>query len=188
MLLRSLREKIGNYFLSKEVKQLKRQPQVLNIAEANTIGIIFNCHNETTLTLVNKYVKMLREEIGVFNLKILAYFDEKEFPTYLDENKLIQSFGHQNLNWQLLPNGEKVEDFLKNDFDILIDLSVKDILPIKAITARAKAKMKVGKQIDSKTNLLDLMVNVSDSESVPDLIEQITHFLKMINKTRVKNG
>lgn len=188
MLFEGIRKKLGVYALKKELKQLKRSPGVFGLSSANSVGIIFHCTDETILNLVGKLIKRLREDDGVFKIQAIAYSNEKEIPEFLQNAKHVSIFHVKDLAKNLFPQGDQVSAFLKEEFDLLIDLNLNECFPNKVLAARANAKMKIGKDLSGKEEVLDMLIDMKDSESMPELIEQVIHFLKMLDKSTLRHG
>jgi hypothetical protein len=68
---------------------------------------------------------------------------------------------------------------MKKDFDLLFDLSLKDLFPVRYMTEISPATCKVGRYMES--GRYDLMIDVRENESVDYLIEQIRHYLPMLH-------
>ena len=188
MIFEGVRKKVGTYFLSNEIKAIQRKPELFSLSSANSMLVVFDCKDETTMTVVNKFLKRLREEEGVFKIDAVAYFNDKELPEYLEKSKLIRSFCQKDLNWYMFPNQEILDGLQKDPYDVLIDLTIEDSIQLKTLVTKAKAKMKIGKRMEGKLMIHDMFVDIKESESLPFLIEQVIHFLKMFNKSKLKHG
>lgn len=171
----------GNYFFRQDFAKQKRNVIVNNFKSANNVGIIFYADSEETYNIISKFSILLKKE-GVKDVKMLGFAKEKTLPHYLNVKPGQDFFIKKNLNWHLKPNSTAVWNFIYEPFDILIDLTTSTIFPLKYILGLSRADFKVGKGIDEKVILLDMMINTSNGEGLEHLTKHIIHYLRQINK------
>lgn len=89
--------------------------------------------------------KHLKDELGVGRVAMLSYVetDNKRTPSYLVKKLDSGFFCKSDLNWYGKPVSE-IEAFIDVEFDILIDLELEPVLPLKHVLKQSKAHMKVG--------------------------------------------
>lgn len=190
-LIQNIRTSIGYYFLNKQLKSAagRRKRRFYNIQNAQKIGILFLVDNYENCRSVINYCKLLKNEKK--SVSALGYIPKKIYPTqgeqYLPELKQIQEkginyFSYQNVNWFNKPTRDIVNQFIQQDFDVLIDLSLSNVLPLRYIAGLSKAKFKVGRFGPDNSNYYDLMLNIDDTTSMHDYINFIKHYLKSINQ------
>jgi len=175
-----LRVKFGQYQLNK-IGDIKRNRKVSNFHEAKEVAIIYKSQGEPFYILVKQYVKFLKGEYGVRRVMALSYTDEKVLPKYQSHRLEFDYFTREQLNWYGKPKGNTVDNFVVNDYDILIDFSEGDCLPLKYILAQSKARFKVGKYREGNEEAYDLMIHTGKKSSFENYIKQINHFLSAIN-------
>jgi len=71
--------------------------------------------------------------------------------------------------------------FLDKKFDILIDLNLNKLVLFDHLVALSLARFKVGR-FRSDKNYYDLMINTKNEPTLEYFIQQITHYLEMINR------
>jgi hypothetical protein len=72
---------------------------------------------------------------------------------------------------------QNVSNFTKQDFDILIDLTQGEHIPINFIFKESKAKMKVGLS-DSLTSVQsDLLLNLGDNPTIEQYLQNLDVYL-----------
>ena len=83
--------------------------------------------------------KHLKEELGVGRVAIFSYVDvdAKRTPTYLVKKLDSGFFCKSDLNWYGKPVSE-IEAFINVEFDILIDLELEPVLPLKHVFTDVK--------------------------------------------------
>ena len=78
--------------------------------------------------------------------------------------------------------------FIDTDFDILLDLSMKSMLPLLYIAGLSKAKFKAGSQSDDRKPHLDLMISLRQGDELDELIAQISYYLSIINRNNERTN
>lgn len=157
----------------KSARNTKRE--MLNIDLAKKVGIIFNATKTNDVITVTQFTDKLKKENK--EVYILGYQDRK-----LKEETDSRLFDNKNVNWYGLPNDEKINEFQRKNLDILICAFEEECLPLEYIAATSKAKFRVGVFSKSKTNYFELMINIKKEQGLSFLLNQILHFLKVINK------
>lgn len=147
---------------------------MMNLDKAKHIGILFDASSADDIITVTKYAESL-SNMGK-KVSILAYQDNKD-----KENNDQRFFNKLNVNWFYIPKSEKIEAFHNKKFDILICAFIKECLPLEYIVATSDAKFRVGAFCDAKSNYFELMINTNKNQSLKYLLDQINHFLKVIN-------
>jgi len=173
---------IGNYLLKKELSKQHRHVEVTNLSTANKVGILYYAEDEATYKTVKEFVGSLREEEGIRKIKTIGYVDKKEVPEHFPLKLEFDYFSKKDLNWYQKPSCIPVDNFLQEDFDILIDLSVEEHYPLKYLLTHTKAKFKVGKQHQGKNAIFDMRIELEQVKSLRFLITQLKHYLNIINK------
>lgn len=178
-----LKKKIAAGKLKREFKNLKRVGKVKNLDEALSVGIIYNLDREDTYHLVKKYVKFLREQEGIKKIMALGFVDQKELPDNYKSKLEFDFFTRKDLSRFYRPVGITTKNFIGEEYDILIDLTNKQVIPLRYILNYSKAKFKVGYYSEENEQFYDLMINMKKYNMV-DFIDQVNHYLKIINTKR----
>lgn len=158
-----------------DAKPLASKPrEMINLNQATRIGILFNATSADDIITVTKYAESLIQ-MGK-QVSLLAFQNNKD-----KENNDTRFFNKLNVNWFHIPKSDKIAAFHKKKFDILICAFVDECLPLEYIVATSDAKFRVGAFCDAKTNYYELMINTNKNRSLKYLLDQINHFLKVIN-------
>ena len=182
--IEDIRIKIGNYFLEKDSSQLNRNRAIYNLEDAKTFGILFDSSNMEDIELVKKYVTYLKEMHK--KVKVIGYYSTEIIPEFTYSKLEYDFFSRKELNWYFKPSGNFVEDFIAEEFDVLLDLNVYDQMPLKYISSLSKAKFKVGKFSMEKNNIFDMMIEKEDSKGFKYFLRQVDTYMTMINKSLPK--
>ncbi|HRO38624.1 MAG TPA: hypothetical protein PLV70_10530 [Flavobacteriales bacterium] len=185
-LLDRLKEWLGRRALVKEA-QPDRKPVAKNLAMSVKVGIIYFVADETAHNQVRNYVKKIKEELGLTKIMALGYYDEKVMPHYLHAKLNFDVFSVKDLNWYRIPHGNVVQNFMAEEYDVLIDLTVHDLLPLQYILAKSRARFKVGRQSETNAHFLDMMIDTAGADSLPQLIATLDRYLMMVNAPRMAN-
>lgn len=158
-----------------------RKPVVRNLAEATKVGIVYLVEDEQMHNHVRNYVKKIKEELGIVKVMALGYYDNKVLPHWLSSRLNFDQFTQKDLNWYRIPGGNTVQNFIAEEYEVLIDLTLEDRLPTQYIMARSRARFKVGRLSDQNKRFLDMMIDMAGSRSLPQLITQVDRYLLMVN-------
>jgi hypothetical protein len=179
-LLDRIKEWMGIRKLLRELPQ-DRKPIARNIALSRKVAIVYVVEDEAAHNHVRNYVKRLKEELGLSNIMALGYSDQKAMPHYLHAKLNFEAICQKDLNWYRIPQGNTVQNFMAEEYEIIIDLTLEDRLPIQYILAKSRARFKVGRWSESNKKILDMMIDMAGSKSLPQLIQQVHHYLLMVN-------
>lgn len=169
--------RIGRLNLNNRLKKLNRKVQVHNFDSAKTAGILFNSPDEKSFEAIKQFLSFLTQK----DLKVIAlgYIPSKKVDEKFLMRKGINFYSKADLNWYYKPKNEIIDQFINQDFDILFDLSTLDYFTIKYVGSLSKASFKIGKQSDNIYN--DLTIDIASNNSVNYLIEQIKHYINILN-------
>ena len=131
--------------------------------------------------LAGPWCTQLLADLGLSNIMHLRSSDQKVTPHYPHNKLNFEAICQKDLNWYRIPQGNTVQNFMAEEFEIIIDLTLEDRLPIQYILAKSRARFKVGRWSESNKRILDMMIDMAGSRSLPQLIQQVHHYLLMVN-------
>ena len=174
---KNIKQKIGHFNLKKKLKHLKRKVKTHNFESAKTAGILFNSPDEKSFEAIKQFLSFLSKS----DLKVIAlgYIPSNKIPENFLMRKNINFYCKSDLNWYYKPKNELVDQFINQEFDILFDLSIKKYFTVNYVGSLSKAAFKIGKQ--SENAYQDLLIDIKETNTVEYLIEQIKHYLNIIN-------
>lgn len=179
-IITNIKTRFGNYFLGKERSAVQRTPMFINLADARTVGILFEASNAEDFELVKRYVLYLREMRK--KVKVIGYFSGKEVPQMTYSKLEYDFFDKKQLNWHLKPSDAFIKNFVEEEHDILIDLNIHDHFPLKYIATVSRAKCKVGKTQPGSEQVYDLTIDHEEGKTLKNFLRQVDTYLLMINK------
>jgi hypothetical protein len=176
-----LKRKIGLKRMRREYRNIRRTPRVSNLSSAQSVGLIYRVDDEEKLEVVKNYVKHLKEEEGIRKVFALGYVEGKELPEFLKAKLEFDYFCFKDMSWDFHPTGNAPKNFCEEAFDILIDMEREEIIPLRHVLNRSKARLKVGYYTQDFMHFYDIMIDVKTNEIV-DYIAQVNYYLSILNK------
>ncbi|MAB94540.1 MAG: hypothetical protein P8P82_03535 [Flavobacteriales bacterium] len=180
--IEDIKKKVGKWVFKRELKINKRRKEVCNLESAKSIGILYDASSEEQINLVRPFVSFffdLKKDV-----KALGFVNAKEL-SYCHVPKLQYDFFYKkDLNWYYKPQNYIIDNFIKKEHDILINLTDSSVIPIKYLVASSLAHFKIG-IYEENYEIYDLMISLTDDRSQQKLMNEIKHYINLINK---KNG
>lgn len=176
-IVRQLKQQAG-------LKWLKRGPEPVRLRTAcnfNTavkVGILYLDDDERFFNRVKSFSKELKEKFGIKNVRALGFVNlpQKALPIWQAQKLDFGYFTLDDLNWHLKPI-ERVSPFKQEEFDILLDLSDGNTVPLLYIFKESKAHLKVGRKNTYGEPYADLILMLKENHSWEDYLKQITTYL-----------
>ena len=182
--VQSIKNTFGNYFLSQERKSVRRNKIFMNMEEAKTIGIVFDATDKEDFDLVKKYVTYLKEMKK--KVKAIGFFNQKETPPMAYSKLEYDFFSLKDLSWNNIPNSIYVKNFIADEYDILLDLNLNDLFPLRYISSLSKARFKAGKKNEKNNSIFDMMIELGKGKNLKFFLKNIDTYLFVINKKNDK--
>jgi len=178
-IIRQIREKFAKSFLVTQVNEMGRKQKQINLNSARTVALLYYLPDESTYKLVETILTRFSD----MNLKVsvVCYTDLKVFPHYFIPKISQDLITTKNVNWRLQPKNAFVKEFIENEYDILIDLSLAEYFPLLYCSALSKAGLKVGRFQEDHQLFYDLMIHTGPDETIDTFAAQIIHYLRRIN-------
>tara|TARA_R110002050_G_scaffold204327_1_gene339663 strand:- start:149924 stop:150460 length:537 start_codon:yes stop_codon:yes gene_type:complete len=170
---------LGKWKVGKLFQQNRRIPEALNLERIESAILVCNITDSQSYKEVQDFATYLKRSEGLSSVKVICYFDQKEKPTFVNEESDLV-FGKKDCNIFGLPN--KVEYNFKKPVDLLVDFTSKSCVPTNYFICQINAKTVVGKQDDEKGDWFDLIIDIPKEKGLPVYKENILRYLKMINK------
>lgn len=172
-------QNIKQYFykraLAEAVSRQKAVRSIINLKDAQRIGIIYDSRDTANDATIAQYAEQLRK-IGK-EVEVLGYISDKK----IESKPGIQVLHSKNTGWTGIPNDPKAEAFAAKNFDLLLACFIGSNPTLEYIAATSKAKWRVGVYSKDKTELYELMVNTGSNTDLAYLTTQMTYFLNQIN-------
>lgn len=178
--IEDIKHKIGQWVFQRELIQNKRKKSVCNLNDAKSIGILFDATTKEQIEQMKPlvdYFFSLKKDVKAF-----GYVNSKKYEECHIPKLQYDFFNLKDLNWYYKPQNDYIKNFIKKEYDILINLSDSKCIPIKYLVASSVARFKVGKHEDGY-EIYDLMISLNKKEdNMKNLISEIAKYLKVINR------
>ncbi len=178
-IVQNIREKFAKSFLLQQVNEMNRKQKQINLESARTVALLYYLTDEASYKTAESILSRLIE----LNLKIrvVCYTDLKIAPHYFIPKITQDILTSKDVNWRYQPQKPFVKEFVDTEYDILIDLSLDDHLPLLYCAALSKAGLKVGRFQEDHQLFYDLMIQTGPDETIDSFSIQVIHYLSRIN-------
>ena len=166
---------IKNFLIEKIVKKkLSNVKMEASNKIIKTVGILIDGSLFSKKEALIK--ELVRNGIVAGNIKILVFRDE------IKKNEVFnyQVFSPADLNWNATFNKPEISDFVKQNFDLLINYYDVEKIPLLLVSQQSKAGFKVGfASIDERLNHFIISIN-TDNYTI--FVNELFKYLKLFNK------
>ncbi len=173
MFLKAFKENSNKKILNKLLSE--RYIDVDN-SVIESLGIVFNLAEVKDFELF----KNISEKIKIHpnNVKIIAFSKEKKD----NLNTWDMCFNPNDFGWNGDIKNTELQTFIDKKFDVLISYYSTENLELKLITAKSKAKFKIGNlQTDSRLNDLIIKTNLNEFDVFEN---EVFKYLTILNKIK----
>jgi len=177
--IEDFKQKVGKWVFQRELKANKRTKEVCNLDNAQSIGILYDATSEEQIKIIKPFVSYffdLKKDV-----KALGYVNSKQLSFHHTPKLQYDFFYQKDLNWYYKPQNYIIDNFVKKEYDILINLCDSSIIPIKYLVASSIAHFKIGIH-EENYEIYDLMISLKDDKSMEKLMHEIKHYINLINK------
>ena len=166
-------EKIAYYQLQRKTMGLLRKAEIPPPNKLKKVGVVWRPEEKEAF-------KYLHDQFSHTKIIIrnLCIYDGKVPPS--NDSSIITQ---KDLNWLGLPVSVNVEDFIKTEFDLLLNVSLQQNLVLHYITALSRARFKIGWSPEER-NYFDLNINIGAKQDALYLAKQQIFYLAQLNKTK----
>ncbi len=177
--IEDIKQKVGKWVFQRELRINKRTKEVCNLSSAKSIGVLYDATTEEGIKSIQPFISYF------FNLKkdvkALGYVNSKDLSYYHIPKLQYDFFYKKDLNWYYKPQNYLIDNFVKKEYDILINLCDSSVIPIKYLVASSIAHFKIG-IYQENYEIYDLMISLKEDKSLEKLMEEIKHYINLINK------
>lgn len=170
----------GEFILNRKLEKNYRNKFFQNIDDIKNMILFFNINDEDEYKNILKITKSLQEEKKI--VSVISVINERVIPNYINPTIRFDVITLKDLNFFNIPKNNFVNDFINNEYDLLIDFSEDDDFIFKYLLALSKAKLKIGDISEAKKKYLDLMIKNTDKKNHKLFIENIKHYLTVLKK------
>lgn len=170
-----IRKSLHKFLFKKTYDKIEKPRDFKSFDDAQLIGIIFNATNEQNIETVRAYAKQLKQWNK--DVHVLAFIDKSKVEELANKYPEIIFISKNEVNWYLKPKKFSTSRFIKNNYDILLNLYIDECIPLQYVSAFSDAKFRVG--CFQKNNLYcnDFLIDLKEDNNLPTLLDQIDNYL-----------
>jgi len=172
-----IKEMAGSRLLKKEFEVLRIR-KGSNYHSAKSIGIIYKDLDEAFFKEIRAYAKYLKDEYNVQQVIALGFIDEvaKKIPVWQQHKLEFEYFTKDDLNWHLKPV-KGISRFVQVPFDLLLDFSGGNVVPLNYVFKSSVAGMKVGVRGSKSERFSDFIIDMGSQFGLEKYVEQLNLYL-----------
>jgi hypothetical protein len=180
-LFRSLRIKAGTNILRKKSLKVKRRREFVNLKKAATIGIVWDIVRNDDLAPISDFILKMNER-GI-RVDVIGLFHGKLLPDNLTALRYISCLKREDLSYVYRPKTIEAENFISKPFDILIEISFRNCLPVRYISTMTPARCRVccNTGDDQNCDFADIMISTGTNRDVREYLNQVVTYMEIIN-------
>jgi len=179
-MLQQIRRWILQFYIDREIGRAIRVKKHLDFNEVRSVGVLFLLEDEKKFIQLNRLIKKLAEQGK--DVKMLGFFKDKIIPSFYIQKLKSDIFTKKELNLLGFPTIETTKEFIELPFDLLLDFTYDDVLPMDYILGMSKAGFKAGRYRDGMVKVLDLMIKKPDDMNFEAFINSIVDYVSKLNK------
>lgn len=173
-----IQEYLGSMLLSFRTKWNDRKPKVFTFDNAKSIGIVYDAPNKTFIKKVTDYAETLIQEHPDMQITTLGFLPKAENFALTHQQINEEFFTANDFTWSGRLQKSCASEFVKKEFNILIDLTTDTSYPIQYVVLASAASYKIGRYV--KDLRYDLMIDTKNENTIEYLITQINVYLAQI--------
>jgi hypothetical protein len=132
-----------------------------NLEEARHIGIVYDATEPASFEVIRDLGKLLSGKAE--KVDILGFVNSKKLDDQYLYRKGLDIISLNDLNWFHKPISPVAEKFIKEPYDLLLNLSLNDYFPILYIVTLSSAAFKAGRFTPSDESL-DFMIDIEQEK------------------------
>lgn len=160
--------------LMKRSEGVKRNRQSHSLETAKTVLVLYDASEEYQNKIVESFLEQLKNKD--LKVKSLGFIKYNIIPHYCIPQFTKQFLCKKDLNLLGIPKTTFLDDFLHEEFDLLISLDLEQSKVLQYIACLSKAKFKVGWNDEENLPYYDFLIK-SIPGDLEDYIRQIIHYL-----------
>ena len=160
------------FFIFLKIKkkiEIIRQPVTLQ--RAKSIGILFNAEDIANNDKIIDFSKKLKSNLK--EVQLLGYLPKREFGFQYP----FPFISNKDTTWYGKPGGGTSGFFTRSPFDLMINFSTEECLPLEYISAVSRAKFRVGFNKEQDNANYDLILIPKEKSDISNLILNLEKYL-----------
>ncbi len=166
--------------LRKEIAKKRFKHETVDFNSANSVVLLLHPRNNDDMNkLLGLIIEFDARGQKTSNMVYIPTKKKLEVEKAKADYPLINFVTGRDISWLDKPSGKSIDAFLKKEFDVLIDLSQKENFITTYMSAKSKARFRIGKYFEQETIGYDFMLD-QKSTDLEEFIKQLKHYLSII--------
>ncbi len=178
-IFKNIKDKLAQKSLKKE-QQRERIAQISSFDQAESVAFVYENGSAEDQDFIRAYMKEIRTRFHIKETMALAFIEGKEAEPYLKKAVDHDFFTSKEIAWTGKPNSQTVKNFTDKSYDLLIDLSFGDCMPLLYVYNWSQSKFKVSRKTPVHEQYSDLMMDVPLDCSLEEYLAYTEHYLKLM--------
>ncbi len=184
-LFKKIRLRLGNFILSGKIEKNRRKVLYSNFSQIKNIGIVWDASRTSEFASLSRFQQQMHEK--KIDVKIFGYFPGKSLPNQYTAIRFLTCIRKDEINYFYHPVSPEASSFIKNPFDVLIDVNFEKQVPLRYITSLSRSRLKVGLlDQESYDSPFDLMMELKNPVDLESYLAQIIYYLEIIKDDSTK--
>ncbi|GHT15871.1 hypothetical protein AGMMS4956_16850 [Bacteroidia bacterium] len=176
-------ESLKNILLKRSIRRrnrnLLRNKKIQSFDTARSIGVLFYVEEGDIPQDVKNFLTFLRQKRILYFA--LGYYNNRDIPANLYVTNKVVVFDKTELNWYGKPESDRVEAFLAENYDIVIDLHRKSFVKSLHYAASCvNTSLLVGGHLYENCPY-DLIIDAQQIANTTQYIEEVKRYLSMLS-------
>ncbi len=147
----------------------------MNYRIAETIGILINNPDPNFNKEINAFVNGLIKDGK--KVQVICFIDKSLNRLY--DFSFIE-LTNRDISWNGGFKHEKINNFIKTEFDYLYSINISPFLPYDYILLKSQAKFRIGYHFKNKRKLFELMIDLRPEEKIDVLVRNMKEYTKKL--------
>ncbi len=173
---------IVDFLIRRKARDDKRLPSIVHGDLIMHVAVVASAANEQDFRYVQTYVKELRGR-GLRSVDFYISFPNKKNLEAFEPARHDFPFTRKDFNLLGKYRGEVLKQSVGKEYDVLIDLTRGRSFAADVLIAKTQARWKAGAMDESRSHLLDFMIDMKADQDVRKLIHHLDHYLTNFNKS-----
>lgn len=164
--------------IRKKSKEITRERQFHNLESAQSFAVVFDATHEREYQRVSSFIRHLQNHKKT--VKAIGLIQAKEKPHFIMERLSYDFITKKDLAFDMRPKNNFVRDFIREDYDVLIDFNLKLHPVLTYLTALSVAKFKIGLWSEEMKDFLDFMITNVSHDDMAAYAKELIYFLETL--------
>ncbi len=181
-MLTKLQKWLVLFIIRRNARKTKLTGRQVSIYNAKKIGIVAFVDSIEQFDLLVKFKKTIESYSPRVSVLGFAFFNV--LPDYFNTQMQMEVFSRKEVSIFGIPKGARVRQFINTEFDILIDLTIEEFVPMYYLAGMSKSIIKAGKYREQLKMVYDVMIHKEEEMTYREFQFAMKNYLFKINTTR----